>query len=395
MARVAAARRAVLVAVCAVGARANVPVGAPVAEVRSWAHIAVLASREARKGEADDLNGVDVMVALASRQKSRNFSPGGNLTFRCSDDGGRGWIYGSTLPFLRGEQYNLAHVVVRCPYSGYGWPDRTNLTFRVERRPDRTPYDRRDDCVDLVVRVRPRPPRSRLTSCVEPLYGASAAALERFYRFYRHVGVARFVVFDGSGALRPVLEPLDDVDYHGWTFKDVLGDDHVTTAKGGPVGQHLATAYCAFVYENDAAMLLSVDLDEIATCGRAGHLGVAVRRAAKDAGTDNPCACLLRWLYDGPLRDGPLPTTVTARQVNRKCLVDPSALVDANFHRPKCRGHKGTFAVDPSVCWINHYRDAGAGKRPLDAFPLPDGPEERTDLAWAAPYLGGKATWGL
>ena len=22
-------------------------------------------------------------------------------------------------------------------------------------------------------------------------------------------------------------------------------------------------------------------------------------------------------------------------------------------------------------------------------------PEERTDLAWAAPYLGGKATWGL
>jgi hypothetical protein len=84
---------------------ARVPASEPMAETRSWAVLAVLASREAGKDAADDLAGVDVMLAMASRQKSRNFAPGGNLSFRCSDDGGRGWVGASTLPFLRGEQY--------------------------------------------------------------------------------------------------------------------------------------------------------------------------------------------------------------------------------------------------------------------------------------------------
>lgn len=291
----------------------------------------------------------------------------------------------------------MAHVVARCPYSGYGWPNRANVTFRVERSPERTAFDRAQDVIDFVVPVRARPARSRLTSCVEPLYGASAERLERFYNFYRNVGVSRFVIFDGDGGLGPAIGGLDDVEYHPWTFRSVLEDDLMRTAKGAPVGQHLATAYCAFVYENDAAMLLSVDLDEIATCASLpGHLAIALKRASRDAGNANPCVCLMRWLYDKPLATGFLPTTVVARQVNRKCIVAPGELVDANFHRPKCRGYKGVFAVDPGTCWINHYRDeASAGRRPQDAFPLAGGDEERTDLAWAAPHLAAAPTWGV
>jgi hypothetical protein len=205
------------------------------------------------------------------------------------------------------------------------------------------------------------------------------------------VGVERFVVWDGERALASHLGDARDVAYHGWTFADVLRNSKARTAKGGPVGQHLAMAYCAFAYGGDARMLLSVDLDELVTCadlGTSRDLAAALDGAAAAAGDDNPCACLLRWLYDGPLGGPDLPGTVVARQMNRKCVVAPGQLEDANFHRPACRGRRGVFQVDGGACWINHYRDeALSGKRPQDAIPLPGGPEARADLAWAAALL--------
>lgn len=267
----------------------------------------------------------------------------------------------------------------------------------------------------LIFDLRPRrpAPRRELTSCLEPIHHADPIAAERFRRFYRSVGVDRFVVWDGGERLTSALGPLEDVEYHPWTFSTLLGADHIKTAKGGPIGQHLAMAYCAFVYRGDARMMLSLDLDEILVCSGERHLVKALQRA--NAMNDNPCACMLRWLYDAPLSPlAPLPKTVVARQMNRKCVVDPAALEDANFHKPKCKGHKGIYQVrrstqttvtpppplaqvDQNVCWINHYRNESlSGKQPQDAYPLPNGPEERPgDLSWAMSTLNAAPTWTL
>ena len=86
----------------------------PPAQHKTWASIAVLAARRARDGSGD----AEVLVAMATRGQ-RNFSPGGNVSFHCSDDGGRGWVAASPQGDLRGEQFNTAHLVLRCPASGY------------------------------------------------------------------------------------------------------------------------------------------------------------------------------------------------------------------------------------------------------------------------------------
>ena len=363
----------------------------PPAQHKTWASIAVLAARRARDGSGD----AEVLVAMATRGQ-RNFSPGGNVSFHCSDDGGRGWVAASPQGDLRGEQFNTAHLVLRCPASGYASASRReDLRVRCRRSPARppargAPLD--DDVADFVLDAPTAPPAaSRLTSCLEPVYRPRRDAVDRFLRYYRAVGVERFVVWDGERALESHLGDARDVAYHGWTFADVLRNSKARTAKGGPVGQHLAMAYCAFAYGGDARMLLSVDLDELVTCadlGTSRDLAAALDGAAAAAGDDNPCACLLRWLYDGPLGGPDLPGTVVARQMNRKCVVAPGQLEDANFHRPACRGRRGVFQVDGGACWINHYRDeALSGKRPQDAIPLPGGPEARADLAWAAALL--------
>ena len=252
-----------------------------------------------------------------------------------------------------------------------------------------------DNVADINVDVRAPPPRSRLTSCLEPLYRPDAAALSRFLRFYRLVGVERFVLWDGERALASLFEAADDGDvaYNNWTFTDLMRTTHVKTSKGGPIGQHLAMAYCAFVYGGDDWMLLSVDLDELISCDTletTRDIVASLAAAAAAAGEVNPCRCLQRWLFDEPLSDGAIPTSVVARQLNRKCVVAPGRLQETNFHRPKCENHRGIFAVDAGRCWINHYRNqAISGKQPLDAHPLPDGPARRTDLGWAASVLLG------
>ena len=79
-------------------------------------------------------------------------------------------------------------------------------------------------------------------------------------------------------------------------------------------------------------------------------------RAALGQATSKPCACLSRNLYDRPLGGGSLPDTVIAQQHNRKCVVTPTSVDDANVHQTRCRGRREE--IEDTVCWINHYRNA-------------------------------------
>ena len=81
--------------------------------------------------ETDDL---EVLVAIATRAQ-RRFAVQGNLTFFCSEDGGHGWVPGSPQADLRGEEYNVAHLVVRCPRSGYVVARTGPCQVRVRRQP--------------------------------------------------------------------------------------------------------------------------------------------------------------------------------------------------------------------------------------------------------------------
>mmetsp|Transcript_34406 Transcript_34406/g.105723 ORF Transcript_34406/g.105723 Transcript_34406/m.105723 type:complete len:356 (-) Transcript_34406:36-1103(-) len=324
----------------------------PRVERRSWAIWALLASRRAQHKR-------QYLLAATATPRLRHvttdaegafavhdFDIGGNVTYECSHDAVR-WVWARRREQLSGHKRNAVHLVIACPVG--------TRAVRVMRLP--SSGDRPDPVDDVVIfdaKAPHKPPPRQLTACVPPLFSTLPDTLRLYMAYYSAVGVDRFVIFDANDE-HPELASHPAVDYHPWGAVRALIQPG--NAASFP-GHGIAMSYCLIRYASDAKMLLGFDLDEYLSCraGPAWRPGFRDIRAALGQATSKPCACLSRNLYDRPLGGGSLPDTVIAQQHNRKCVVTPTAVDDANVHQTRCRGRREE--IEDTVCWINHYRNA-------------------------------------